>query len=281
MTTIFIAYSGSSYALIGLFMAALAPFMVVKDCPNPDKLNDSAGAAGLWVGIRGTIIAMIIMSALEVCSVPGEQGRLACESLNRAIKSIQAAFEDLFNEVDPRPVLASCSGLLGDATSYSNGAILEPRFARCRWKSDFLNELVATATKLRLDVLTMRHAMEGADGDTGGSFMVLGKVPAFNTMKNDLMATLEDAREISLDLLQHTQGIWRGMAKLDTVEGIDELEGMDAAIDSLNKVISFPAKTMDSMEEDQAVQLSVVFVMLEYTVKHIGELIKATIKKQV
>merc|ERR1719310_2255635 len=56
VVTIHIAYSGSSFALIGVFMAALAPFAIVKECPEGVP-SDTGGAAGLWVGIRGTIIA--------------------------------------------------------------------------------------------------------------------------------------------------------------------------------------------------------------------------------
>merc|ERR1719335_971751 len=58
--TIFIGYGGSSFALIGLFMAALAPFMLVKNCPD-GSVSQTAGAVGLWSAIRGTILAMIIV----------------------------------------------------------------------------------------------------------------------------------------------------------------------------------------------------------------------------
>merc|ERR1719316_1154263 len=85
VVTIHIAYSGSSFGLIGLFMAALAPFMIVKECPDPSKVNDAAAAGGLWVGIRGTIIAMVIVSLCEILSVPGEQAQLATEALDDVV----------------------------------------------------------------------------------------------------------------------------------------------------------------------------------------------------
>merc|ERR1719262_1705696 len=49
--SMFVAFGGSSFALIGLLMAALAPFTVVKNCPTGGA-DDAAGAVGLWVGIR-------------------------------------------------------------------------------------------------------------------------------------------------------------------------------------------------------------------------------------
>merc|ERR1719453_2580907 len=95
VVTIHLGYCGCSFSLIGIFMAALAPFMIVKECPDPSKLSDAAAAGGLWVGIRGTIIAMIIVSICEVASVPGEQAQLATEAWNDGVKAIQNAFKDL------------------------------------------------------------------------------------------------------------------------------------------------------------------------------------------
>merc|ERR1719235_1785589 len=48
LVTIHIGYSGSSFALIGLLMAALAPFVVVKECP-PGVPSDTA-----WRACRGS-----------------------------------------------------------------------------------------------------------------------------------------------------------------------------------------------------------------------------------
>merc|ERR1719316_610134 len=135
LVTIHVAYSGSSFALIGLFMAALAPFMLVKNCPDPTKLDPAAAAAGLWVGIRGTIIAMIIVTMFEYGSVPGEQARLACENLDKA-------FEEMFGNSDPTPEINAIPGLLGTAGTFSKGAILEPRYSKCVWKAGFMDEII-------------------------------------------------------------------------------------------------------------------------------------------
>merc|ERR1719335_1699953 len=82
--TIHIGYSGSSFALIGLFMAALAPFSVVKMCP--DELGSgTGGAAGLWAFIRGCIMAMTILTVCEFGSVPGQQGELAAKQFDDAM----------------------------------------------------------------------------------------------------------------------------------------------------------------------------------------------------
>merc|ERR1719171_1659456 len=180
--TIHIAYSGSSFALIGVFMAALAPFAIVKECPKGVP-SDTGGAAGLWIGIRGTIIAMLIVSACEILSVPGAQGDLATAELDGAIKKLQESFSALWKEQDPMPALEPVGGMLATAGGFNSGAALEPRYWKCKWKAGFLDECIAVCTKLRLDILTIKHAMDGSGSGKGSNiFSHLNGVPAIGTM---------------------------------------------------------------------------------------------------
>merc|ERR1719428_1488942 len=152
LVTIHIAYSGSSFALIGIFMAALAPFAIVKESPEGVP-SDTGGAAGLWIGIRGTIIAMLIVSACEILSVPGAQGDLATAELDGAIQKLQESFSALWKEQDPMPALEPVGGMLATAGGFNSGARLEPRYYKCKWKGDFLDQACASAAKIRLDFL--------------------------------------------------------------------------------------------------------------------------------
>merc|ERR1719217_355276 len=253
---------------------------MMKSCTS-GAADDTAGAVGLWIGIRGCIIAMVIVSICELASVPGEQAKMARDGWNLAMQQIQLAFTDLWAEKHPKEALDPVPGMLGGAATFNNGAILEPRFDRCKWKDAYLTELIAIATKLRLDVLTIRAGLEGNDGQTGATVAKLNSVSAFKKIQKDLATTLEDAREIAFMLLEHEKGDFHGLDKLDTLEGIDELEDLKAAIAEANKVVSLPEKPADSMEEDTLCQMSIVFVMLDYTVKHIAAIIKATVEKQV
>merc|ERR1719284_752036 len=105
--TLLVAFGGSTFALIGLLMAALSPFSMMKNCPG-GTVDDAAAAVGLWIGIRGCIIAMVIMAVCELASVPGEQAKMARDGWNKAMFSIQEAFNDLWAEK-----ARGCAGLGG------------------------------------------------------------------------------------------------------------------------------------------------------------------------
>merc|ERR1719159_954087 len=272
----FVAFGGSSFASIGLLIAALSPFNMMKMCPS-GAVDETGSAVGLWIGIKGCIIAMVIIAICELISVPGEQAQLARDDWNEAMKAIQQGFSDLWEQKHPGEAVAGVPGLLGSSASFNIGAILEPRFDRCRWKSEFLTECIAAATKLRLDILTIRSGLEGNDGQTGDTMAKLVKVKSFAGIKKDLADTLEDAREIAFELLKHEKGIFTGLKKLDKLDGIDELDNLGQAIEEANTVLKFPEPAPESMEECELCQISIVFVMLDYTVKHIASITKSAV----
>merc|ERR1719387_398074 len=248
IVTIFIAYSGSSFGLIGLFMCALAPFYLVKECP-PGVPSDTSAAGGLWIGIRGTIIAMAIISALEFLSIPGEQSKLAVKSYDDAMKAIASAFKDMWDQKDPRGALGPVPGLLGSALTFNTGAVLEPRGWKCKWKNELCTSVCGNAAKLRVDLLTicdaLGHSMEK-------NFALINRIPEIKHMQGDLSSTLEDARELSVHLLEHECGLFHGMDKLDSLEGIDELSGWAEGITGVNKaLVAYPPTLPESMEDDQ------------------------------
>jgi len=300
MVTLNIAFSGSSFSLIGIFMAALAPFQMVKLCPA-EVGDDTAGAVGLWVGIRGCLIAMTIFSTCEYASIPGEQAGMAVKRLDAAMEALQAAFLELWADKEPK----SCDlvgPLLAEASTFNLGARLEPRGARTRWRFALMDELIGSVNKLRLDILSIRHGVEGQCGSDSGTtqhaFAILhkveiqasprqsergygtGKISALNVMVEDLRGTLEDSREIAKALLSHKSGPLDIVHKLHQAEGVDELDGLSSTIENINKVegVKFPAKAPDSLEEDDLCQLAIVLLMLGYTVDHIADTIKSCIR---
>ena len=59
---------------------------------------------------------------------------------------------------------------------------------------------------------------------------LLNKVPEVVHWKKDLNATLEDACELSIAPLDHEYSKFGGLDKLDTVEGLDDLDGFDVLL---------------------------------------------------
>merc|ERR1719191_2348522 len=151
---------------------------------------------------------MIIVSLCEILSVPGAQGDLAWQDLDKGLQALKASFEALWSQGDVDGALAPVPDFLAAASNFNSGARLEPRYWKCKWKADFLDQCVAVATKLRLDILTIQSGMAGSGkgqkGDT--AFGTLKKVPGIEHMEEDLVKTLEDAREIAIELLAHGYG---------------------------------------------------------------------------
>merc|ERR1719238_2679891 len=142
---------------------------------------------------------------------------------------------------------------------------MEPRFWLCKWKKEFLMESTAAVNKVRLDILVMRLALLGPN-DTVGNVVKNLKMKATEEMKKDLLQTLKDAQQLTVGLLKHGSGPFDGLDNLESVEGIDELQGVEKAIAGINKTLKFPSKAPDTMEADELVQLSIIFIMLEYII---------------
>jgi hypothetical protein len=278
---LYVAFSGSSFALIGILSAALSPFVLVVRCPPPEEVSGSASALGLWIGIRGFMIALMIMSGAEWLSSKDTLSVLAYEPLDKAMLLVVKALKLIWKDRDPSEATAPVGGLLGTAKIYSKAAEQEPRFFRCKWKSDVLFETADMMEFLRLHILTMRHAMCGADGQTGGVFEVLNQVPEFAKMKNDLLDSFEDAHELTMLTLQHEFGEFTALEKMNALEDLDTLDGWEEALVKVNSVpgFGFPKEEIETLEDDLLCQISIVFVMLDFAIKRIATIMATNVRK--
>jgi hypothetical protein len=262
---LYVNFSGCSFATIGLLAAALSPFVLVVRCPEADKVDGKAGALPLWIGVRGFIIALFIMSLAEYLSTKNTLSKIAYDNVDKALGCINDALEACWNKEDPSDALEPVSQATDDARVYGKSAVMEPRYWRAKWKYDLCLSVCTQTDRMRLDVAFMRHAMCGADGKTKGVFACLEGLPAFAEMKADLASTLASARGMTNDLLSHDYGPFKGMSRLVCLEGTEELDGLEQAIKDVNKVegIQFPTTTIHSVEDDLLCQISIIFFMLE------------------
>jgi hypothetical protein len=270
---------------MGLLMAALSPFALYKFC-TPDTPAAQAGMAiGLWGGIRALLIAVVITVISEFAHVPGLFTKLSRDSLQEGFEAMKTAFKAVFPEGSAKgavkavdDALGASAGKVGDAVSYNSACGMEPRLWMAPWKSQFVVETAANLTKVRLDVLLIKQALNGLDGKMEEMVELLGKIPEVAHMRKDLNDTMEDARELAIALLDHETGPFPGLDNLDTVEGLDELDGFDHALEGTNEHVKHPSEVPDTMEDDQGVRLSIVFCMLEFLIQHVAAITKAGVK---
>jgi len=285
LCTLTVGKGSSSLAGMGLLMAALSPFALYKFC-TPDTPEAQAGMAiGLWGGIRALLIAVVITVISEFAHVPGLFTKLSRDSLQEGFEAMKTALKAVFPEGSAKgavkavdDALGAASGKVGDAVSYNAACGMEPRLWMAPWKSQFVVETAAHLTKVRLDVLLIKQALNGLDGKMEEMVELLAKVPEVAHMRKDLNDTMEDARELAIALLDHETGPFPGLDNLDTVEGLDELDGFDHALEGTNEHVKHPSEVPDTMEDDQGVRLSIVFCMLEFLIQHVAAITKAGVK---
>jgi hypothetical protein len=270
---------------MGLLMAALSPFALYKFC-TPDTPEAQAGMAiGLWGGIRALLIAVVITVIMEFAHVPGLFSKLSREALNQAFEALQEAFKTLFPEGKPRDAeklinaaLGTAAGKIGDAELYNTACAMEPRLWMCPWKGKFVTETAGHLSKIRLDVLLIKQALNGLNNGMEHMLELLSKVPEVAEMKKDLDLTMEDARELAIHLLEHDTGRFKGLDALDSIEGLKELDGYDDAVESTNNFVSFPEEVLDTMEDDEGVRLSIVYCMLQYLIEHVADITESGVQ---
>jgi hypothetical protein len=285
LATLTVGKGTSSLAGMGLLMAALSPFALYKFC-TPDTPEAQAGMAiGLWGGIRALLIAVVITIIMEFLHVPGLFTKLSRDSMQEAFVALQKSFKNVFPEGSSKgasqavdDALKEAAGKIGDAELYNGACAMEPRLWMCPWKGKFVTETAGHLKRVRLDVLLIKDALNGLDGKMEEMVELLRKIPEVAHMRKDLNDTMEDARELAIGLLDHEYGKYKGLDSLDTVEGLDELDGFDEAFEGTNKVVGHPSEVPDTMENDEAVRLSIVFCMLEYLIQHVAAIIQGGVK---
>jgi hypothetical protein len=285
LATTIIGKGSSSLSGIGILMAGLAPFSLYRRCVPQTAASEAAGAIGLWSGIRALLIAVLITVICEFVHVPGLFTQLACKEMSASFDSMKKCFKHVWAEENPMEAaklldeaLGEVGGHLSEAQSFSGSSVMEPRLWNCPWKGDFLKEVCGSLGKVKLDILLIKKALCGLDGEMHKICELLNRVPEVAHIKQDLSQTLEDAHELTMELLRHETGEFLGLDKLDGVDGLDELDGYEEAMVGQSKVCVFPSKAPETMENDDLVRISVVYVMLDYLVKHLAEVTKGGIK---
>jgi len=273
-----VAHSRSSFSTIGFFVAALAPFSMVKDCPAPELASSSQNAVGLWGGIRARSIAMFILTICEFVFMEKKHSKFATDYYDNATNAIQTAFNSLWTGADPKPALDDASKGTSSAISFGAGAKVEPRLGGCEWKTEFLQSSCDAISHLRVDVLMLYRGMGGVDGNSDNITALLKKASAFGLMQEEFDKMLQAARVMAIGVLSHTNGEHTQLAAFECMSNLDKLSEMDQAIEGLNACVKFPDNAPETMENDPICQLALMITMLELAKTHVAEIIYAGMK---
>lgn len=284
---LYVAFSGCEFASIGLLAAALSPFLLVVRCPPPDQVSGSANAAGLWVSIRGFMIALFLMSLAEFLSSTALCSKIAYQALDQGFEHIMTALKKCFREDDPQPDIDCLPTWIAKAKLFGASATEEPRLTACPWKISLLQEVARWMEIAALDTQILRMAMCGADGKTHGVFKVIrhnpngDEVGAFEKLTRDLEQTLDDARELSVKLLSHTEGEFKLVDDPRFLGNLSELDNFKEVLAEINshEDIEFPTGKIHTIEDDLLCQISIIFVMLDYIVKRAASIIETCVRE--
>merc|ERR1719321_1509453 len=111
-----------------------------------------------------------IICTAEFLFAVDRASNLARDSLDEAFKGVQAAFKAFWEQQDIGTAIAPVGGACDSANAFNSSAKIEPRLWRLDWKTDLHNDLVESIRTLRLDLLMMESAIEGAGGDASNLF---------------------------------------------------------------------------------------------------------------
>lgn len=231
---VYLAKSGSSFAHLGFFSAAFAPYRLVLQCPAANDARSAKTALELWTNVRARVLAMVILTFCEFACMERRHSDLATQWYEKAIMAVQEGLKEVLDAKDPKPAMEDVSTSLALAAQFSKGAALEPRLDACAWQATFLADCISAVSKMRSDLVLCYRAVQGQEED----FKRLREVESFRSLQEDLIGTLEEAREMSVKLLLHRSGRFAVLADEDIKGGTcrrnssDKLPGLDAALAS-------------------------------------------------
>jgi len=276
MVTLYAWSSGSKFAGMGMLTAAIAATKFVSLCPE----TPVDGSLGLWMSMMYVMYSTVIICAAEAIFAVDRASNLAIQALDGAFKGVQDAFKAFWAEEDIGTALAPVSGLCDQANAFNNSARIEPRLWRFDWKTDLHNDLVESIRTLRLDLLMMESAIEGASGSAAGLFDKFEDTDEWASVRKDLDSTMAQAHKLAIDLISLEKGKFSALDKeidFEAENKVDELEDLPDLLKKLAAVLEFPEEAPESMETDALCRVSVVLVMLQSTCLHIAHIIHVVI----
>merc|ERR1719310_666130 len=230
-------FAKSVFLLPCLVFVALTPFRWVTSCPTGDI---AAGARALWGGMVANILVILFVCSFQFFLGVDRANDLATGKLDDAFMGLRKAFDAYWGHEDATGPMGSVSGDCGAGKGFCASAAIEPRMWRNAWKAGLYMDVATHVETIRLDILMLWFASAGSDGKPDGIFNKIEGSSSFNSVKEDLNSTLEDAHALAIAILSNETST-TGLDTIKHTTGIDDLGALPALINHVNSMMKFPA----------------------------------------
>lgn len=128
----------------------------------------------------------------------------------------------------------------------------------------------------------VRGAAGGGQQLRTAAFSMLRNAWGFRRIEDNLSNFLDDARILSVALLNHRTGEFTALESFERrnhASSLDKLDGVDIIVEDLLETgLGFPIEAPMSMENDLMCQLGLLITMLEFSKQHIASIAHSCIK---
>merc|ERR1719409_1853753 len=282
--TLYIRFDSTVYGGLGLLLAAFGSGNFLLGCIPDGSTFDTAPA---YFSIINVIIAIFIVIFVDLALSPGRASKFATEAWRDAVKNFRKSLDELLdpNEATVRVKSGALGGSIATAKSMGAEAWEEPRFWRTPWLNALFNKACQTLVDLRVTMTAMEYSVTDKDQTKTKVFMTLLGMPQFTKIQDTLKA--------KLDLLDALYGMFELETSdpliAETKEGreykvfddprlqrdykAEMAEEIKSVMADLNKAIE--AKDIESLEDDEASQISFCLSAFLMMIDHLDSLQQA------
>jgi len=321
--TCYIYYSSATYGYVGCLIAALGVSNLIYPCHenmSVKQMRDAETDFGVasFKKIVDTTLAVIVMTVVDLLLASSTAAKQATEGYMTALLTCDAFFQaclvqrrangkiaegDIVErngvELADRRVIkhvtkagvhrttGALMNHLNLAAAMGDEAHKEPRYWRVAWPMAYFTSLVKAGYVLRGNLVELEHVMKTQTGEYSDIFKSCRGMQAFEDVKQDIVATLDECLLIVQEIFKNDRGksLPSVLRRLDDLEGIDKLDDlpklMDAINDSEDPDFQYPITVGATLEEDLLCRLNVAFMVMESQIEKVADIIKASIKQLV
>jgi len=232
---LFLYYYYSPDGFVGVLLAMFGSKGLMKKCVSQLEEQDGIEAmAKSYSSFMLIGVALCLCTAVDLAFSREPASAMARRELFHSIASTVHSYRVILegHPVDMRN--SDVEKHLAKAEFLSAEAASEFRWHKAPFKAELFGRICTNMRKLHLDLVTLRTALLGADEVPDDLFVRLSDAEAFSVMKEDVVETLEDMKNVVEAVTSHeTHGPISAeiIHVLQNRTGITKLDGLDELLD--------------------------------------------------